>query len=196
MKITITNAITTALLGLTIASTSCKKEQATSSAPANPGEEIKITLYCSGAKYQNSKEFFRGSATGNSLSMETAKKKAMSNTRNYIASNINTTVKAVTDNYTNSRTFNNREEVEERFEFLSREVVNQELQGLEVICEEVTQNSADRKYTYYIAMQLSGADLLEKVNERISNDERLKIDYDYEKFKETFNKEMEEMSKR
>ena len=58
------------------------------------------------------------------------------------------------------------------------------------------QNSADKKFTYYIAMELSGADLLTKMNEKISNDERLKIDYDYEKFKETFNKEMDEMSKR
>ena len=120
----------------------------------------------------------------------------MSNARNYIASNINTTVKAVTDNYTNSRSFNNREEVEERFEFLSREVVNQELAGLIIICEKVTQNSADKKFTYYIAMELSGADLLTKMNEKISNDERLKIDYDYEKFKDTFNEEMAEMSKR
>jgi molecular chaperone DnaK (HSP70) len=28
-------------------------------------------------------------------------------------------------------------------------------------------------------------------NERLSKDEKLKIDYDYEKFKDTFNKEME-----
>ena len=196
MKMNTTKVIAVGLLGFAFATTSCKKEQATSSAPASPGQEVEITLHCSGSDYQNSKEFFRATATGNSLNRETAKKKAMSNARNYIASNINTTVKAVTDNYTNSRSFNNREEVEERFEFLSREVVNQELAGLNIICEKVTQNSADKKFTYYIAMELSGADLLTKMNEKISNDERLKIDYDYEKFKETFNKEMDEMSKR
>jgi hypothetical protein len=32
-----------------------------------------------------------------------------------------------------------------------------------------------------------------KYNENLSKDERLKIDYDYEKFKDTFDKEMEKM---
>ena len=129
------------------------------------------------------------------MSLETAKKKAMSNCRNYIASNINTTVKAVTDNYVNSRTYNNVEEVEEKFEFLSREVVKQELSGLKVICEVPTKKMVDGKetYTFYMAMELSGADLLSKMNEKISKDESLKIDYDYEKFKETFNEEMGKM---
>jgi hypothetical protein len=35
--------------------------------------------------------------------------------------------------------------------------------------------------------------LVATYNERLSKDERLKIDYDYEKFKETFDKEMEKL---
>ena len=190
MKFTTTKVIALSLLGLTLAITSCKKK----TTGANKGEEV-LTLHCSGDKFQNSKEFFRGNATGQSMSLETAKKKAMSNCRNYIASNINTTVKAVTDNYVNSRTYNNVEEVEEKFEFLSREVVKQELSGLKVICEVPTKKIIDGKeiYTFYMAMELSGSDLLAKMNERISKDESLKIDYDYEKFKETFNEEMGKM---
>ena len=48
-------------------------------------------------------------------------------------------------------------------------------------------------YKTYVAIELSADELVARYNERISQDERLKIDYDYEKFKETFEKEMDKM---
>jgi hypothetical protein len=48
-------------------------------------------------------------------------------------------------------------------------------------------------YKTYIAIELSADELVAKYNERLSQDERLKIDYDYEKFKETFEKEMDKL---
>jgi hypothetical protein len=50
-------------------------------------------------------------------------------------------------------------------------------------------------YKTYIAIELSADELVSKYKERLSTDERLKIDYDYEKFKQTFEKEMEKMGK-
>ena len=49
----------------------------------------------------------------------------------------------------------------------------------------------DNTYKVYLALELSADELVKKYNERLSTDERLKIDYDYEKFKDTFEKEME-----
>jgi len=92
----------------------------------------------------------------------------------------------------NSREFNNREEVEERFEGLTREVINQELAGVKTICEKMY-TTQEGKYKTYIAIELSGEELLSKMNERLSKDERLRIDYDYEKFKEEFEKEMNKL---
>jgi hypothetical protein len=48
-------------------------------------------------------------------------------------------------------------------------------------------------YKTYIAIELSADDLVKKYNERMSTDDKLKIDYDYQKFKDTFDKEMEKM---
>jgi hypothetical protein len=101
-------------------------------------------------------------------------------------------VKTVTDNYVNSREMNNREEVEERFETLNREVVDQTLSGIRTLCEKLMKTQGGT-YKTYVAIELSADELVAKYNERISQDERLKIDYDYEKFKETFEKEMEKM---
>jgi len=61
----------------------------------------------------------------------------MSNARADLASSINTTIKGTIDNYVNSREFNNQEDVEERFEGLTREVINQELAGVKTICKKM-----------------------------------------------------------
>jgi hypothetical protein len=87
---------------------------------------------------------------------------------------------------------NNKEEVEERFEQLNREIVDQKLTGLKTICEKLMKTESGN-YKTYIAIELSADELVATYNERMSKDERLKIDYDYEKFKETFEKEMEKL---
>lgn len=170
---------------------SCKKK----ANEKKPAGETLINVYCSGPDYFSNNKFFRANAVGESLDQNTSKKKALSNAKGELAGAINTTVKATIDNYVNSREFNNREEVEERFEGLTREVINQQLNGIKTICEKVTKTS-ENKYKTYLAIELSGDELVAKMNERLGKDERLKIDYDYEKFKETFNQEMEKLENR
>jgi hypothetical protein len=103
-------------------------------------------------------------------------------------------VKTVTDNYVNSRTMNNKEELEQRFESLNREIVDQTLSGVRTICEKLVRTDQGN-YKTYVALELSADELVTKYNERLSKDERLKIDYDYEKFKQTFDAEMDKMGK-
>ena len=124
----------------------------------------------------------------------TAKKKAMSNAKADLAGTIQTTIKATIDNYVNSREMNNKESVEERFEGLSREVINQKLSGVITICEK-TFKTPENKYKTYVCLELGADDLVDAINERLTKEESLRIDYDYEKFKEEFNKEMEKLEK-
>jgi hypothetical protein len=168
----------------------CKSKEKVAKAP---GEEL-IEVYCSGPEYFATAEYFRSSQVGESLDQSTAKKKAMSNARADLASSVETTIKGVVDNYVNSRELNNTEEVEERFESLTREVINQKLTGVKTICEKTTKTT-DGKYKTYIALELAGDELMNAMNERLSNDAKLKIDYDYEQFKKTFNDEMNKMAK-
>ena len=86
--------------------------------------------------------------------------------------------------------------VEERFEALSREVINQKLANVVTICKKLTQKTdGSSKYVYYCAIEMKAKDIIEAINERITKEETLRIDYDYEKFKETFDKEMEKLEK-
>lgn len=176
-----------AILSLVILFSSCggKKAQA-------PTGEVEIEVPCSGEEFWGSNDFFRSNAVGESSDQSTSKKKALSNARADLASSINTTIKGTIDNYFNSREFNNVEEVEERFEGLTREVINQELSSVKVICEKLFQSSED-KYKTYVALEMGAEALLSSMNERLSKDERIKIDYDYEKFKEEFYKEMNKL---
>lgn len=159
-----------------------------------PKGEVEVVIPCSGSDFFTTSKVFRANSSGESMDMVTAKKKALTNARNELAQAINTTVKTVTDNYVNSREMNNKEEIEERFESLNREVVEQTLSGIKTICEKNVK-TPDNTYKTYIALELSADELVAKYNERLSKDERLKIDYDYEKFKQTFDQEMEKRSK-
>ncbi len=158
-----------------------------------PAGETEVVVPCSGPDYFTNNKVFRANSIGESMDQVTSKKKALTNARNELAQAIQTTVKTVTDNYTNSTSVDKREQLEQKFESLNREVVDQTLQGIRTICEKLVQTK-DGNYKTYIAIELSADDLVKQYNSRITADEKLKVDYDYEKFKDTFNKEMDKMA--
>ena len=173
--------------------TACKKKKATVETP-KPSGEVLINEYCTGDQYKSSAEAFRATATGESMDRETAKKKARSNAQSELAKTISSTMKIVGDNYVNSTEFNNKEEVTETFQEMARTVVDQELRGAIEICEKLTQRE-NGTFVSYVAIELSGSKIADAYNSGLSQNEKLKADYNYEKFKDTFNKEMENMAK-
>lgn len=188
---TLTLIATTGLL--TLGTISCGKKDKV--AENTPKGEVLITTHCSGPEFFTDKKNFRANALGESIDQMTSKKKAMSNARAQLATDLETTMKVVGDNYVNSTEFNNKEEITETFQENARTVTNQVLQGVKTICEKQTR-TAQGTYKTYIAIELSADELVQKYNERLSKDEKLKADYNYEKFKETFEKEMEKLENR
>jgi len=166
----------------------CKSKKLAS--PPPPKGEVEVSVPCSGTDFFTSTKFFRANSSGESMDQVTSKKKALANARAELAASIQTTVKAVTDNYTNSTEVNNKEQVETRFEQLNREVVDQQLTGIRTICEKLMK-TPEGNYKTYIALELSADDLVAAYKEKLSKDDKLRVDYDYEKFKDTFDKEME-----
>lgn len=183
----------TMLAIVALMATACKKKKATVETP-KPSGEVLINEYCSGDQYRSSAEAFRATATGESMDRETAKKKARSNAQAELAKTISSTMKIVGDNYVNSTEFNNKEEVTETFQEMARTVVDQELRGAMEICEKLTQRE-NGTFVSYVALELSGSKIADAYNSGLSQNEKLKADYNYEKFKDTFNKEMENMAK-
>ncbi len=184
------NLLIASALILSLGLSSCGSKKKATNVAAE--EEQLVTFYCDGPEYRTDKKAFRANAIGESQDQMVARKKAMSNAKAALAGQIQTVIKGTTDNYVNSREFNNVEEVEERFETLTREVVNQQLNDVRTICQKHTRTK-NGKYKTYLAIEMSTDALEEAINNRLSKDKRLKVDYDYEKYKETFDKEMEKL---
>jgi hypothetical protein len=178
-----------AILFLTISINSCKS---TKNVSVKKQGETLIEVYCSGNEYFSDKEYFRANSIGESIDQVISKKKALSNAKQELASSIQTTIKSCTDNYLKSLELNNVEEVEESYEGNNREVVKQKLNGIRTICEKVTKTD-EGKYKTYIAIELSGEEILTEMNKRLSKDSKTRIDYDYEKYKKTFDEEMKKL---
>lgn len=152
-------------------------------------EDVEIIVPCSGPEYLPDAEHFRANAMGISNSQEIAGQKAMTAARAKLAAAIQTTVKTVTDNYMSSYEVGQQEEAKGRFQSLTREVVNQTLNGVKVICQK-TMRSPEGQYKAYVAIELGGMDVVKALNNKISNDDKLRVDYEYEKFKKVFDEEM------
>ena len=154
---------------------------------ATPKGETEIMLPCS--EHKSDKNTFRIYSFGESLDQAVAKKKALSNARADLAGMISVTMKAVGDNYVKSTEVNNVEEVLELFEENARTVINQQLSGAKSICDRMVLTK-EGKYKYYIALELSGDKIVKDYYKGLSKNDKIMVDYNYEKFKETFDKEM------
>ncbi|SKC19210.1 LPP20 family lipoprotein [Alkalitalea saponilacus] len=179
------------MVGTVLMFTQCRSKKETATVTPPPGE-TRVEVLCSGPDYFSNSEFFRANSVAESPNQANSKRMALSNARAELAAQIEVTVKSVIDNYVQDITVGNRQEFTQRYEGLTREVINQRLTGTRVICEELTRTPEGR-YKTYIAIELSGEELVNAMNDRISRDERLRLDYDYERFKDTFNQEMEQM---
>ena len=168
----------------------CKGNQAIT--PTQQGE-VRIVEFCTGPDYTSNSKTFRATGTGTSISSEAAKKMASSNAYAALAKSISSTMKIVGDNYVSSTKFNGKEEITETFNDMAKTIVDQELRGAVTICTELTQKP-DGSYKYYTAIELSGEQIAQAYNERLSQDERIMAEYNYENFKETFEAEMNKLN--
>lgn len=185
MKKFLTPVLALAILAAAAVTTSCKGKKKSIEAPDG---EVEIILPCS--DYKSDNKFFRAYSFGESQDMNVAKRKAISNAKTELAGMISTTMKVVGDNYVKSVEVNNKEEVLERFEENARTVINQKLNGVKPVCDRVMRVSATGNYKYYIALELSGEDLVKDYYNSLTRTESILVDYNYERFKKTFEEEM------
>ncbi|HPI79848.1 MAG TPA: hypothetical protein PLM35_04880, partial [Cyclobacteriaceae bacterium] len=166
--------------------------QVTAPRPSWPDGEVEVVVPCSGPGFFTDGEAFRANAVGESIDLSVSKRKAMSNARAQLAASIQTTVRTVTENYVNATEQDNREEIEERFESLTREVVAQELRGIRKICERYFR-TPESKYKTYVAIELPAQELANAYQNRLQQMEGKTVGIDYEKFKQSFEAEMLKM---
>lgn len=154
---------------------------------------VEITVPFSESKYRSDNDAFRAKQVGKSPDLATSKKIAFQNAKAEMAGNINSTIKRVTDQYTNQRTVGNTQEFENKFEELAREVVNLEMSNVKEIGEKIFKET-DGSYSYWIAIEAGKKEVFDKLDAKISNDAKLKLDYDKQKFQQIFDAEMKKLA--
>lgn len=169
----------------------CKSKKSTPIQKETGAVEISVPF--SSKEYRSDENAFRAKQSGKSPDMATAKKIAFQNARNEMAANINATVKRVTDQYTNQRTVGNTQEFENKFEELAREVVSLQMGNVKEIGEKIFKET-DGSFTYWIAIEAGKKEVFDKIDSKISNDSKLKLDYDKQKFQQIFDAEMKKLA--
>ncbi len=178
------------MIAMVLSTTSCKTPQNIEKTTG----AVEISVPFSDSKYKTDKDYFRAKNIGKSIDLATSKKIALQNAKSELAGNIQSIMKAVTDQYTNSSKVDDKENFENKFEELSRDVVNQTLSDVRIMDEKIFKET-DGKYSYWVAIETSKQSILEGVTAKVSKNEKLQLDYDKKKFEEVFNSEMEKMSK-
>ena len=99
------------------------------------------------------------------------------------------TVEIVAENQATQLGYDTKEEATSKFNELSRTIVNKKLTGAITICQELTMTE-DKKYIAYLAVELSGSELADAYVEGLKQEERIRAEYNYDQFKETFEEVM------
>lgn len=155
---------------------------------------IEIAVPFSTKEFQSDKENFRAKASGNSMDLTTSKKIALQNAKSEMAGLVQTTIKKVTEQYTNQRQVSSTQEFSNKFEEMVREVTNQELTDVRIIGEKILKET-NNTYTYWVAIEANKKVVLDGIDKGISKNAKLQQDYDRKKFEEIFNMEMDKLAK-
>ena len=107
-----------------------------------------------GSAYESNNRFFRGTGKGESSADNIARGKADIEAKSFLASQVNTTIKQVTDQYLGQTQNERAGDVADKFQSLVREVMSTNLADLRKIGEQKYYNEKEKKYTVFIAYEI------------------------------------------
>lgn len=114
----------------------------------------KVNEPFTGSAYMSTNRFFRSSGKGESSSDNIARGKADMEAKTQLASQVNTTMKQVADNYQGQTENERGADVAEKFQSLARQVMSTDLADIRKIGEKKYYNEKEKKYTVFIAYEI------------------------------------------
>ena len=114
------------------------------------GDKVKDPF--SGSKYESNSRYFRAVGKGKSMKDNIARKKADVDAKSILAGQVNVTMKEVSDAYMAQNETSNAGEIYEKFQDLSRQVVNTQLADLRKFDETKYFDGTD--YTVFVAYEI------------------------------------------
>lgn len=153
-------------------------------------DEIEITIPLSEPEYRSTAEYYRVTQEGVSTSSSMAKKIAIQNARQELATSVKADLRLVIENYGANREVGLNQEVQTKYQELAYTVVSQQLLGVILVGEKLFK-MANNNYKYYVCLQMDKNVLEDKVVDAISKDKKLEQDFDLNLFKKVFNEQMD-----
>ena len=153
---------------------------AASCTSATLGKKVKEPF--TGRAYESNNRFFRGTGKGESSQDNIARGKADIEAKAQLASQVQTTVKEVTDQYLGQTSNEAAADVADKFQSLIRETMNTDIADVRKIGEEKYYNEKEKKYTVFMAYEIKKNAMFRfmkkqaKVNDKISEKQRETID--------------------
>lgn len=133
------------------------------------GEEVKEPF--SGSKYESNNRWFRSVGKGVSSKDNIAESKADMDAKTELAGQVGTTIQNLTDQYASETGFENNAEITEKFQSLSRQVMNTNLADLRKIDQKKFFNG--EQYTVYVAYEIKKAAMLRFMKKQAKLDDKL-----------------------
>jgi hypothetical protein len=169
---------------------SCASKKATKEATSKAVGDVEIKIPCS--NFHSDKNFFRASQSSTSSNLASSREKALLMARQRLSTIIKSKMKSVSQRYAGDREVGGATEFNEKFENMTRDVVDQTLYDTRIACEK-TMQKADGSYNTFIAVEIDKETIYNGVNNGISKNEKLRQDYDVMKFKAVFDEEMNKL---
>ena len=122
--------------------------------------------------------------------MQQARTMAANAARAELAAQVEATIKRVIDNYTSEYISGDNADFNQRVQDIARTVINKTITGTPVICEGTMPGSTPGNTICYACVELSGKSVMDGITSQIANDDKLRTDFEYEKFKKVLEEEM------
>lgn len=185
-----------ALATVALLATGCKSKKAVTPVPG----EKKVTVLCS--EYKTDKHAIRATASAVSPNMQNAKDKALAAARRELATSVSTHLNRVVETFSSSYDQAEAASFEARTKDLAQQVTSQTINGSFVECDEITSTTnkdGSIVYRAYVAVALGNDNIMEIVERQfktnVTEEEKLHTDFEYEQFKETYYKALEDFKK-
>jgi len=193
-------AIAMAVAGATLVGCGGSKKMTSSSASVtdasamrknfNEAAEVEISTPCSGDGYYSTTELIRATGIGESMDQQVAKRMSRQAAMEDMGTKIGASVSALIMDYYKSTKQEMTEDLKRRFEGGTDVVVKERIAGCRTMCEKFTRNPQNNSYKCYIAIELGANDMAKAVHKKLTDDQILRVDFEFEKFRTRFNEEL------
>lgn len=179
------------LAAVALLAAGCKSQK-----PTAVKGEVEVTVLCS--EFKTDKQAIRSTGNAVSPNMQNAKDKALAAARRELATSVSTNINRVVESFATSYDEEAAASFQARTKDLTQQVTMQAINGSYVECDKITKTvNKDGSVVYrsYVAVALGNDKIMEIVERQfktnVTEEERARTDFEYEKFKETYYKALQ-----